>query len=113
MRKAPYILDLKEEVLQRVLINYKAKQAGMKSSNGFEKGTLSHCPKCGNKRNQTVEGGSVEAVVLRAIEMLLEHYNRCPLAFDTKVAAPKDLTYLRIPVGKSSSSLGRGPKLSK
>lgn len=30
-------------------------------------------PNAARKRNQTVDGGSVEAVVLKATEMLLEH----------------------------------------
>lgn len=89
-------------------INYKSKQAGMESFNGSERGTSSHCPECGKKKKPNGRWWKCRSCGFEGHRDVVGALNMFPLAFDTKVAAPKDITYLCIPVGKSSSSLGTG-----
>ena len=58
--------------------------------------------------NKNKEIGIAETAPSKGHRDIVGALNMFPLAFDTKVAASKDITYLRIPVGKSSSSLGTG-----
>ena len=89
-------------------INYKSKQAGMESFNGSERGTSSHCPECSLKKKPTGRWWKCRNCGFESHRDVVGALNMFPLAFDTRVAAPKDITYLRIPCGKSSSSLGTG-----
>jgi putative transposase len=89
-------------------INYKSKQAGMESFNGSERGTSSHCPECGKKKKPNGRWWKCISCGFESHRDVVGALNMFPLAFDTKVAAPKDITYLRIPYGRSSSSLGTG-----
>jgi len=89
-------------------INYKAKQAGMESFNGSERGTSSHCPECSLKKKPNGRWWKCKNCGFEGHRDVVGALNMFPLAFDIRIAAPKDITYLRIPCGKSSSSLGTG-----
>lgn len=89
-------------------LTYKSKQAGIESFNGSERGTSSHCPECGLCKKPKGRWWKCTKCTFEAHRDIVGAINMFPLAFDTKVAAPKEPTYLRIPFGRSSSSLGTG-----
>ena len=89
-------------------LKYKTKQAGIESFNGSERGTSSHCPDCGLRKKVKGRWWKCTKCTFECHRDIVGAINMFPLAFDTKVAAPKKPTYLRIPLGKSSSSLGTG-----
>ena len=89
-------------------LSYKSKQAGIESFNGSERGTSSHCPECGLRKKPKGRWWKCTKCTFEAHRDIVGAINMFPLAFDTKVAAPKKPTYLRIPCGRSSSSLGTG-----
>ena len=89
-------------------LTYKSKQAGIESFNGSERGTSSHCPECGLRKKPKGRWWKCTKCTFEAHRDIVGAINMFPLAFDTKIAAPKKPTYLRIPCGRSSSSLGTG-----
>lgn len=93
-------------------IKYKSKQAGIASSSGSERGTSSHCPECRWKQKPIGRNWKCKnkGCGFESHRDIVGALNMFPLHFDMKIAAPKnkDITYLRIPYGKSSSSLGTG-----
>ena len=89
-------------------LNYKTKQAGIEGFNGSERGTSSHCPDCGLRKKAKGRWWKCTKCTFECHRDIVGALNMFPLAFETKIAAPKDITYLRIPVGRSSSSLGTG-----
>ncbi|MCB1075843.1 MAG: transposase [Simkania sp.] len=89
-------------------LKYKTKQAGIESFNGSERGTSSHCPDCGLRKKVKGRWWKCTKCTFECHRDIVGALNMFPLAFDTKVAAPKDITYLRILQRRSSSSLGTG-----
>ncbi|MDN3509630.1 MAG: zinc ribbon domain-containing protein [Candidatus Neptunochlamydia sp.] len=92
----------------REYLNYKSKQARIESFNGSERGTSSHCPECGKKKKRNGRWWKYRHCRFEGHRDVVGALNMFLLAFDKKIAAPKDITYLRILVGKSSSRLGTG-----
>ena len=89
-------------------IKYKSKQAGMESFNGSERGTSSQCPECSLKKKPNGRWWKCKNCGFECHRDVVGALNMFPLAFGIKSKRPKDITYLRIPIGRSSSSLGTG-----
>lgn len=89
-------------------LKYKTKQVGIESFNGSERGTSSHCPNCPRKQKVKGRRWKCKRCGFETHRDIVGAMNMFALAFEEKVAAPKDITYLRIPFGRSSSSPGTG-----
>jgi len=89
-------------------LKYKSKLAGIECFNGPEYGTSSHCPQCSHKQKPKGRRWKCKKCGFASHRDIVGPVNMFPLAFDQKVNVPINITYLRIPYGRSSSSLGTG-----
>ena len=89
-------------------LNYKTRLAGIESFSGSERGTSSHCPRCGYKKKPKGRWWKCNKCAFEGHRDVIGAMNMFPLAFAKKAKIPTTITYLRIPCGRSSSSLGTG-----
>jgi putative transposase len=78
-------------------LEYKSEHAGISSFSGSERGTSSHCPKCGHQHKPTGRNWVCKACGLSGHRDLVGSINMHPIAFQNKATFPvsKDVTYLR------------------
>lgn len=92
-------------------LEHKSIKAGISCFSGSERGTSSHCPKCGHKQKVTGRKWECKRCDLRMHRDVVGSVNMFPLGFGIKIDLPNHITYLRpgpLRRPRRSSSLDTG-----
>jgi putative transposase len=85
-------------------LTYKATIAGIKATNGNERGSSSTCPECGHRHKPKNRNWKCPKCGFRGHRDLVGAINIHHIGFGKKIVMPSSITYLRPGITRSSSS---------